>query len=120
MIRHQPIIEVQFECYFFLMFSYFLLAEKSNSGKKSSQGKSSESGLWTEKGSGSRIFGSISLNSSSSSSMTSSSSSLRKSKDANVHFTEDCMSESSGYGSLGSGSNSGARPKLFIPRVRVL
>lgn len=94
--------------------------EKSNSGKKSSQGKSSESGLWTEKGSGSRIFGSISLNSSSSSSMTSSSSSLRKSKDANVHFTEDCMSESSGYGSLGSGSNSGARPKLFIPRVRVL
>lgn len=94
--------------------------EKSISGKKASQGKSSESGLWGDKGSGSRLFGNMSLNSSSSSTTSSSSSSLRKSKDSSVHYTEDCMSESSGYGSLGSGSNSGARPKLFIPRVRVL
>ncbi|XP_029651126.1 OTU domain-containing protein 3 isoform X1 [Octopus sinensis] len=102
--------------------------EKSVHGKKTALGKS-DSCLWSETGSGSRLFGTLAQNSSSATSSTSSppslsssSTSLRKSKDSRVHFTDDCTSESSGYGSLSgdSSSSSGARPKHMIPRVRVL
>lgn len=64
-----------------------------------------DSGIWAENGTGSRIFGggvaSVTMNG----------------KGQKVHFRDDSLGGSSGYGSMSSSKGGGARPKLPIAAV---
>ncbi|XP_046332448.1 OTU domain-containing protein 3-like [Haliotis rufescens] len=67
----------------------------------SSQRTSTDSGIWSDSGTGLRVFGATSISNSTSSR-----------KGQRVHFRDDSLGGSSGYGSLNS-DRGGARPKLI-------
>ncbi|PVD36855.1 hypothetical protein C0Q70_03845 [Pomacea canaliculata] len=64
-----------------------------------SQHTSTDSGIWACNGTGTHIFGQMSVSD----------------KAQKVHFRDDSYGGSSGYSSLGSNKGGGARPKLTIP-----